>query len=491
MVDVKKNALFYIYSGLIKKGLVLISSLVLIRLLDIDFYGAYFHIKLLAVFLTPLTLLGMENTFFRIKNLNTNRLIILYISIIFFALAIVLTLFFTIIPDLYLGKVIIEKYSISKYLIFSSTLFFLIQAFADSFLIAYEKAKIQSYLTIILSLSVLFSELSLFIYKNINLTLGLISILYLISFIVGTFLGRSIIIKEITESLKDFKNKELRKKSWHDLKNEFLFFRFYTLQNISDVIIKRLASIYFANMGDLSIVAILNLFNQFVDMAQTIALSVNNAWGVNRLKCMLDDYRKDKNSLKVNLSFFYKELESISFVLASIFILASPIWSIIFLYMTSRWNLPSSILVLMVAIVFIRYIFDFLGNISQYNFLFIEERIKQKIIFSIIINCILIPFNYFAMKYYSVEGAILFSVLPSLLLFIFGEFLLSKFRKERIKLLVHALLILVPISFCVLTNRYLYAASLGVIISLSTIFIYITVYRNDFLNHFSLLRLKK
>ena len=487
MTNVKKNAYFYAFSSYAAMAIGFITSLVTIRYVDIGLYGAASHVKAAALLLQPFVWLGTDQLMFRIIRLKTKNIIFGILVVYYILMSLLLTSLVVFIPKLYVGELIHNKYSIAPFVFFGLIISSLIQGFISNIGLTFERGKIIAFSNIFLSLVSVVSGLFLILYKNINISMWAVFIGYLVYFLLIVLYFRKKLLNDIKLFISDISQKQLCKEAFRDLKKEFNFVKYFSLSSVFGIMAKRITSIYFANSGNTPMLAILSLFNQMSDSLQSVAWSINNSWGINRLKAQLDHVEtKTLKNIKSLMNSFYNEADSINYILISLFLLLSPIWITIFHYIVGRWHISYPLAISVLTVVIVKYVFDFVGTILQHNYLYITEKLGKQIFAFTLINACLTPVNLILVERYSIYGAIFATLLPGLAAFVVGEFFLRELRSRRFLTIFISIAIFVPISFAYIPGHFLYTAIASIVLSvlLLTVIIKLCIkhIRYDFYN---------
>lgn len=466
-------------------GTGLLSSIITVRFVDIGLFGASMHVRSAAVFLQAFIWLGMDQMLYRIMHKRSRHLIIGFLFIYYFLISVILALGLSIFPNLYFGKIILTNYDISKTLLFGLVFLSQIQWFISTIAIVYEKAKIISVMNIFLAFLFLASNLFLIEYKKINISLVVLLFGYCVMYIIILFLQRKILVRYIKIFFSQLRNDELKAEAKNDFKKEFQFFKYFSLSTIFSMIVKRISSIYFANTGNTSMLAILSLFNQMADAMQSIAWSINNSWGINRFKKQLILLQnKSERQIAIGLKTYYREAQIVNFLLISLFLLLSPIWLVVLNWLINKWHLSYGLVVGIIALVCIRYVLDFTAAILQHNYLYISEKLGKQVLICTICNVFLAPLNLLLVEHYSIIGALIATILPCIIAFSVGESLMKYLNLFRVKTMIFSLLIFVPIAFAYFPGSSKLTALLSIVLAFILLLIGYKSYTYKFSNEF-------
>ena len=466
---VVKNSIYYMGANYIAKIFAIIATILAMRTIPIGLFGIFSHIKMTPVFFAAFVWIGMDSVIFRIINYRTRFILIGGLTLTFLVMAVILSYAAAIVPSLYIGEVLYKKYSLQPILVFGVTFSGLLHIFLGLILATFEEAKWNSISQVVLSFIGFLATLILVVSKDINVCLSVMIMLGVIWILVLAFVYKSIIYISIQRFILDIQSKRLKACALLNIRREFLFFRHYLFSSILGTVAKRIMNLYFAAAGQDYFLGILAAFNQLVDILQSPAWAINNSFGINRLKSLL---RNRKNELAARLASFYSEVGFLNYILISSLLLSSPIWISFFIFSLQKWNLPYILVVTVVASGILRYIFDVLVTILQYNHLYVEEKIGLQVSICTLGSVALIPVNFFAVTHFGIYGALVSSLFPGILIFIVGNVLIKDYREVRRELIIASSLAFLPISFVYVEGNLGYTFLACLIVSGSSFWIF-------------------
>lgn len=476
MSKVSRSAIYYIVSNYISVFIGFATSIVAVRFVDIDTFGVLSHVRNVSVFLVPFVWLGTNSILIRIMTYRTKYILFGWLFFGYVVVALLFSLLTAFVPTLYFGTAIYHQYALSLPILLSLSFVALIQNFFDTAFLAAERAKLVSGLTVIYSLASLVAVLALVTRRDLNLALLIQAALTALVLLVLAIFHAKDIASNTKTFLRDMRNPQLRAQAKQDWKKEFKFFRFYTLSNISNVIMKRIVSIYFANNGQTSYLGILAIYNQFVDILLNLGWSVNNSWGINRLKMLVERCKKKLADYPHLIEDYLKEASVINYLLITVFLLSSPIWIGLLGFLLARWHISYPLFSIILFFIVLRYAIDFLTRILLYNPLYISEKLGVQMLVCTGLDLALTPVNYWLVAHFSLYGALFTTLLPGLVTYLSSELFVKEHRLLRTRLVLISIVSFAPIALMHFPSSFWLSAVLTACISIIISLIFYLLY---------------
>lgn len=479
MNRVSKNALYYIISNYLSAAIGLATSLVIVRLVDINTFGAFSHIRNAAAFLLPFAWFGVNSIFFRILKHKTCYLLFGFIFIGYSIASLFLAVLISSVPSLYVGHAIFDQYQLNHLIVATLIFVVLIQNYFDNLFLVTEKASIASIIIFLNSIGGVLSAVVLILSKNINFALLSIIIFNIIVYFVIGMIYRRKVISSIGFFIQGIRDRVLVRQAIDDFKIEVIFFRFYGVSNIAEILLSRIVNIYFANSGNISSLGVLSIFNQFVAILLSLGWSINNSWGINRLKMMLDRLKKKESFANIIRS-YYDELLIVNFLLIAIFLISSPLWISFLSFMLKRWNLDYLLFLSIIVFVAARYVIEYLSRMMLYNCLYLKEKLGTQMLIATFVSVALIPANFFIVKNFGIYGALVTTLIPGFVVYITSELFVPEFRFIRVRTMLISFVFFAPIALGYVPNKIILSACLSLLLSLFIIGVFYLFYGKQF-----------
>lgn len=441
------NSIIYIFSNYLLKFISFFSSYFILSQLGGDWFGVISHIKAGVFFLAPMVWIGFDNVLFKVEGDENEKGLIVLLGGMYLVISIGFTLLLSFIPELYIGEILYTEFNLDSISVFCFITSGLLLLFFRQLLVTKERGLGVVFIDITLGISGILLNVIVVMNNNISYTLYILSAA--ISAIVIVYIIRY--MRTIFGYFQSFINvisiKEHRKSFLKSIKKIISFARHFSLASIIGAISRRIIQIFLANRGMSEGLGLLSLHTQLLSIIESFGWAINNAFGINRLRRMLQS-----DDLEASEKKYLNEIEKVTKVLLGIVLLSSPIWIGYAMISFAKFNYENHIYMLVIAITTTLFTINIIGTFIQYNILYVREKLGKQVLFKTIFNIFVIFINIFLANQYGLIGSLFALLYPSIVYFLFGEFLIRKNVVLRIKKLLLTAVILLPMSGIVIIN---------------------------------------